>query len=44
MYDARIRVLIRHLAWLFKISLDLIEMYEETVVDFLTQEIKPETR
>jgi hypothetical protein len=43
MYDARVRVLIRHVAWICRISMDLVEMYEESVVDFLTEEMKEET-
>lgn len=39
-YDARMRVLIRHVSVLLRVPLELLELYEESVVEFLTEEHK----
>lgn len=40
-YDARIRVLITHVTCLLQVSVDLLEMYEESVLEYLTMEHVP---
>ncbi|KAG7173019.1 Transmembrane and coiled-coil domain-containing protein 4-like, partial [Homarus americanus] len=42
-YDARIRVLITHVTCLLHVSVDLLEMYEESVLEYLTMEQNPVT-
>ncbi|XP_045624014.1 transmembrane and coiled-coil domain-containing protein 4 [Procambarus clarkii] len=42
-YDARIRVLIMHVTCLLHVSVDLLEMYEESVLEYLTMEQNPVT-
>lgn len=42
-YDARIRVLITHVTCLLQVSIDLLEMYEESVLEYLTMEENPIT-
>lgn len=37
-YDARIRVLIMHVTCLLHVSIDLLEMYEESVLEYLSVE------
>ncbi|XP_015925330.1 transmembrane and coiled-coil domain-containing protein 4 isoform X2 [Parasteatoda tepidariorum] len=39
-YDARMRVLILHVAWLLRVALPLVEIYEESVVDMLSREVQ----
>jgi hypothetical protein len=39
-YDARMRVLIRHVAKLLDVPLELIDLYEESAVDCLTDDQK----
>lgn len=34
------RVLILHIAWLLKVALPLVEIYEESVVDMLSNEVQ----
>ncbi|XP_063216964.1 transmembrane and coiled-coil domain-containing protein 4-like isoform X2 [Bacillus rossius redtenbacheri] len=36
-YDARMRVLIHHVAILLKVPVELVEIYEESAVDYLTE-------
>ncbi|KAG1651522.1 Transmembrane and coiled-coil domain-containing protein 4 [Nymphon striatum] len=38
-YDARMRVLIRHVSFLLRADMSLVELYEESVVDLLTEEV-----
>ncbi|XP_054722892.1 transmembrane and coiled-coil domain-containing protein 4-like [Uloborus diversus] len=38
-YDARLRVLIIHVSWLLRVPLPLVEIYEESVVDRLSQDV-----
>lgn len=42
-YDARIRVLITHVTCCLAVSVDLLEMYEESVLEYLTMEQNPVT-
>ncbi|KAK8752664.1 hypothetical protein OTU49_006707, partial [Cherax quadricarinatus] len=42
-YDARIRVLIMHVTCLLHVNVDLLEMYEESVLEYLTMEQNPIT-
>ncbi|CAG0882904.1 unnamed protein product [Darwinula stevensoni] len=37
-YDARMRVFIRRLAWTFHVSQDMVELYEESLVEFLSED------
>ncbi|XP_076054281.1 transmembrane and coiled-coil domain-containing protein 4-like isoform X2 [Oratosquilla oratoria] len=37
-YDARLRVLISHVTYQLRVNIDLVEMYEETVVEYLAYE------
>ncbi|CAL4121900.1 unnamed protein product, partial [Meganyctiphanes norvegica] len=37
-YDARVRVLINHVTCLLHVSTDLLELYEESVLEYLTSE------
>lgn len=39
-YDARMRVLIRHVAKLLDVPLDLVDLFEESAVDYLTDDQK----
>ncbi|CAL1292715.1 unnamed protein product [Larinioides sclopetarius] len=39
-YDARMRVLILHVALLLRVALPLVEIYEESVVDMLSREVQ----
>ncbi|GFT41052.1 transmembrane and coiled-coil domain-containing protein 4 [Nephila pilipes] len=39
-YDARMRILILHVAWLLRVALPLVEIYEESVVDMLSREVQ----
>ncbi|PRD22548.1 UNVERIFIED_CONTAM: Tmco4 [Trichonephila clavipes] len=39
-YDARMRILILHVAWLLKVAMPLVEIYEESVVDMLSREVQ----
>lgn len=38
-YDARTRVFIFYVAWRLRVSRLLVEMYEESVVEMLSQEV-----
>lgn len=37
-YDARVRVLITHVTCLLQVSTDLLEVYEESVLEYLVVE------
>ncbi|XP_022251668.1 transmembrane and coiled-coil domain-containing protein 4-like [Limulus polyphemus] len=37
-YDARMRVLILHVAWLLKVALPLVELYEDSLVEMLSKD------
>ncbi|KAF8777697.1 Transmembrane and coiled-coil like protein [Argiope bruennichi] len=39
-YDARMRILILHVALLLRVALPLVEIYEESVVDMLSREVQ----
>ncbi|GFY45155.1 transmembrane and coiled-coil domain-containing protein 4 [Trichonephila inaurata madagascariensis] len=39
-YDARMRILILHVAWLLRVAMPLVEIYEESVVDMLSREVQ----
>jgi hypothetical protein len=39
-YDARMRVLIRHVAKLLDVPLELVDLFEESAVDCLTDDQK----
>lgn len=43
-YDARMRVLIRHMALLLKVNYDLIDLYEESVVEYLSVEVHEQSK
>lgn len=42
-YDSRMRVLICYVAWVLRVNMDLVETYEDSVIDFLTEELHEET-
>ncbi|XP_067127647.1 transmembrane and coiled-coil domain-containing protein 4-like isoform X1 [Centruroides vittatus] len=42
-YDARMRVLIHHMAWLMRVEQPLVEIYEESVVEMISDDVQGQT-
>lgn len=42
-YDARMRVLILYIANLLRVPVQLVELFEESIVEMLSSELPPET-